>query len=81
MYEHACAAQQMATSQIKDMVGSFNYEITKTPSKNQDLITYIDSVKKECAAYMEQKPAYSKNVKTITDNRNIVIPQEKITSK
>ena len=67
----------MVISQIKEILESFNSEIKELRSVNQDLWTYIYSVKKYRAAYMEQNTLHFKNVTNISIDSDSITPQKK----
>ena len=75
-YERVCTSQENTTNKIKEIVESFNSYIKEIRSTNQDMKTYIDSVKNKHAEYPEQNTAYFENVANITVNGDSVILQE-----
>ena len=59
------------------MLGSPNYDTKELCATDQDLRTYIDSVNKERAAYLEQNTLRLKNVADIIFNNDSIKPQNR----
>ena len=55
----------------------FNYEIKDLCATNSDLLTYIDSVNKECAEYPEQNTLHFNTVDTIPVDSDSLTQQRK----
>ena len=62
---------------MKENVEKYSSEIKEIHTTSRYLKTYNDSVKKECAAYAEQRNLHFENVSNITVNGDSVSPQKK----
>ena len=74
---NACVQHRKNHQSDKINGGAFNSERKKLGTGNQDLRTYIDNVKKDCTAYLEQNTLHFENVANITVNSDSITPHEK----
>ena len=54
-----------------------NYNTKELSETNQDLLTYIDSLKKESSVYPEQNTLHFEKVANITVDRDSTTPKKK----